>query len=364
MGILARTRPFVCVLVIVGALVALSFGVAAAAQQPPTDPALRLPYMADLASRYGLGWEQHVDPAVRPMILFQRAVGSHAYVFGWADEQPNPTYTHPRVIIDVANWDHSDLFALGLPRVYDNKPVAIHESVVPKAAGICDFSRPAYGGMPIGNDRLNDGGTLGGEVIGQGWPTNAGWHYIVSDQHVLADTSGGQAGDVISQPPYGFGCAQSQTIGSLVLIPSSLIIQYYNSAQNANTQDSAVAQLNDNSVLGASINGIGTPTGSYDPPQNGWCGSKSGIATGVTSGCITAYPSTIQIYEGSSPAYFKECFDMNTGSPSAQSGDSGSLWLDQNLRVHGMLGWVGGNDTWFMRWQNVANAWSVLIATQ
>jgi hypothetical protein len=57
-------------------------------------------------------------------------------VIGWADEQPNPTYTHPRVVIDVTHWDHADLFTLGLPPVYDGKPVVLHEeSAVPKAAG-------------------------------------------------------------------------------------------------------------------------------------------------------------------------------------------------------------------------------------
>lgn len=69
------------------------------------------------------------------MIGWQRLIGCHAWVIGWADEQANPTYQHPRVVIDIAHWDHTDLFTLGLSHVYDGKPVFIHqESELPRAA--------------------------------------------------------------------------------------------------------------------------------------------------------------------------------------------------------------------------------------
>jgi hypothetical protein len=100
------------------------------------DPALCNPVFAAFAQRHPTDWERITDPAIRPMIGWQRLIGCHAWVIGWADEQPNPTYTHPRVVIDVTHWDHADLFALGLPHVYDGKPVLLHEEgAVPKAAG-------------------------------------------------------------------------------------------------------------------------------------------------------------------------------------------------------------------------------------
>jgi hypothetical protein len=101
------------------------------------DPALACnPALAAFARQHPADWEQRLDPSVRPMAGWQRIVGCHAQVIGWADEQPNPTYPHPRVVIDVAGWDHTDLFGLGLPRTYDDKPVVIHETVVPSAAGL------------------------------------------------------------------------------------------------------------------------------------------------------------------------------------------------------------------------------------
>lgn len=115
-------------------LLSLLLSVPASAQSAGADPALCLPAVAALARQYPTDWEEHLDPTVRPMVIWQRVVGTHAEIIGWSDEQPNPTYTHPRVVVDVSNWDHSDLFALGLPRTYDNKPVVIHETVVPQAS--------------------------------------------------------------------------------------------------------------------------------------------------------------------------------------------------------------------------------------
>lgn len=107
----------------------------AGAAVPRADPALCNPVFAAFARRHPADWEQLTDPAIRPMIGWQRLIGCHAWVIGWANEQPNPSYAHPRVVIDVTHWDHTDLLALGLPPVYDGKPVVVHEeSEVPRAA--------------------------------------------------------------------------------------------------------------------------------------------------------------------------------------------------------------------------------------
>ncbi len=100
---------------------------------PPGDDALRRhPGFAKFIERYPQDWEQRIQPNTRPIVTWQRIVGSHALILGWADEEPNPQYTTPRVGISVANWDHTDLFALGIPKVYNGKPVEIIDGGFPQ----------------------------------------------------------------------------------------------------------------------------------------------------------------------------------------------------------------------------------------
>jgi len=113
------------------------------AQADQTDPALRNPVFAEFARQHPADWEQLTDPRVKPLIIWQRLVGGHALVIGWANEQANPGYSHPRVVIDIIYWDGSDLFALGLPRTYNNKPVVIQDlKEIPQAGGLSSFQIP------------------------------------------------------------------------------------------------------------------------------------------------------------------------------------------------------------------------------
>ena len=347
-----------------GAAVALG-GVAEAQVLGPDAALSRNPLFASFMRRYPADWESRVHPAVKPVVDFQRAVGTSALIFGYADEEPNPRYRSPRFLIYVGDWDQSDLFAKGLPRTRNGKPVVIADiKAPPRAAAFCDKARPVLGGMSISNRRTTGSGTLGGAAYGRGAPTNQGWKYALSAQHVMADEAGNQAGDVILQP--AGQCVGNDQIGSLIDIPWWLRLRYFN-ADNPNQQDTALAPLTDHFVLSATISGIGNPAGSFDPPQNGWCGNKSGAVTGVTQGCINGYPSLIQVNYNAGPGFLTDSFyATNFG----QGGDSGSLWLDFDRRVHGTLvstGTVPGNPnqvaTWFGRWWWVQEGWNVNIAT-
>lgn len=89
------------------------------------DPALRNPMFAGFAQKYGKDWDKQVHPKVRILLDLQRIMGSHALIVGFSDEEPNPQYTNPKVRIFITQWDGADLFALGIPRVYNGKPVEI-----------------------------------------------------------------------------------------------------------------------------------------------------------------------------------------------------------------------------------------------
>ncbi len=89
------------------------------------EPALFHPGLAKAASDYPEDWEQRAHPDIRPFITWQRVVGFHAIIGGYSDEAPNPSYPNPKYIIRLRCWDGTDLFELGVPRIYNGKPVEI-----------------------------------------------------------------------------------------------------------------------------------------------------------------------------------------------------------------------------------------------
>lgn len=240
----------------------------------------------------------------------------------------------------------------------------------PLLLGACDYiGFTRQGGLPVTNRRVNPYGygTLGGAVYGRGWPTNNGWKYLVSDQHVLADANGNQADDIIDQPSTACsGFSESQRrIGYLGGIPGQGIPTHlrvrWNNPGNPNYTDAAVAYLVSNNALSATIRGIGTPTGWIDPPQIGWCGNASAATSGVQGGCINDYPLTIYVpWLNNQLAWFTDIFKADN---CLTSGDSGALWLDYDRRVHGMYFAGAGCNSYFQRWQHVHNGWTITIAT-
>jgi len=105
--------------------VAAWVGYSAAASPPPSDPILCNPAWVKFVEQYPHDWEQRVHPKLRAVIAWQRLVGCHAVVIGYADEVGNLKYTAPKVKILIGRWDGTDLFKLGIPRTYNGKPVEI-----------------------------------------------------------------------------------------------------------------------------------------------------------------------------------------------------------------------------------------------
>ncbi len=99
------------------------------------DPVLFHPGLAKAARDYPEDWEQRVHPLVQPVVTWQRVVGFHAIIQGYSDEEPNPSYPNPKYIIRLGCWDGTDLFELGIPRVYNGKPVEVIETGFLEPAG-------------------------------------------------------------------------------------------------------------------------------------------------------------------------------------------------------------------------------------
>lgn len=90
------------------------------ASQAVNEAAFCNPLFAEAAQQNPNDWEQRIHPTVKPMLDWQRIVDCHAVIIGWGDPENE-------VVINVGRWDGTDLFALGLPRVYNGKPVVIRD---------------------------------------------------------------------------------------------------------------------------------------------------------------------------------------------------------------------------------------------
>lgn len=66
------------------------------------------------------------DKLAEPLTTWQRTIGFHAIV---AEMTDSSTETESPIRLDVAHWDGTNLFELGLPTRYQAKPVVVHDIV-------------------------------------------------------------------------------------------------------------------------------------------------------------------------------------------------------------------------------------------
>jgi hypothetical protein len=191
--------------------------------------------------------------------------------------------------------------------------------------------------------------------------------FILSNNHVLADTNKGKKGDAILQPspsdggtandriatladyvPIDFGTTESECpiAGSSAKLlnyvakafGSSHQLQAIKQTDGTNQVDAALARPLTPELVKNEILGIGTPTGLGEATL-GMQVQKAGRTTGHTHGTITQIDATVRIdYSGASALFTEQLIT----SPMSRPGDSGSAVLDMNGRVVGLL--FGGSD--------------------
>ncbi len=222
--------------------------------------------------------------------------------------------------------------------------------------------RPAPGGVSVGHRNVT-AGTLGCTVI------RGSTLFVLSNNHVLADTNRGQPGDPILQPgPYDGGrlpgdaiavletfvpihmldddssCGAAQRVTALAngaarIIGSGSRLKAVSARLVENLVDAALALPLDESWLAAGILGVGRIEGQAHA-ELGAPLRKSGRTTGVTSGEVIQIEVTADVRFGDRTARFTEQFMAGAMS---QGGDSGSLVLDGGDRGVGLL--FAGSDT-------------------
>jgi hypothetical protein len=242
--------------------------------------------------------------------------------------------------------------------------------------------RPAPGGVSIGHINIT-AGTLGCLVL------KGGELFILSNNHVLADTNRGKRTDRIIQPgkhdggtladqiaileefvPIDFGtspttCPTAQAVEQFLNaiargVGSSHRLVSYQESEGENRVDAALARPLSLDLVERRILNIGVPKGSREATL-GTNIKKSGRTTGFTTGRITQIDATVQVGYGSAgTATFTDQFVAGAMS---SGGDSGSAVLDEEDYVVGLL-FAGSQATTIINpIQFVLDALGITIAT-
>jgi hypothetical protein len=247
--------------------------------------------------------------------------------------------------------------------------------------GHTDRWRPAPGGVSIGHYAIT-AGTLGCLA------TKNGQIYILSNNHVLANSNNAEIGDAVLQPGNYDGGTMADQIGTLAeFVPidfgdlpvdcgiatgveellnavakalgSRHRISAFQESPGTNLVDCALALPTSPDLVNKEILEIGVPKGAREATL-GTAVQKSGRTTGHTTGQIIQIDVTVQVAYGSQVATFTD--QLMAGAMSA-GGDSGSAVLDNEGYVVGLL-FAGSETTTILNpIQAVLDALNVQIVT-
>ncbi len=240
--------------------------------------------------------------------------------------------------------------------------------------------RPAQPGISIGHRDIT-AGTFGLLVQRDGAP------FILSNNHVLADSNAGRIGDPIYQPgpadggraidriatlsefaPLDFGdkpsqCRIADSVAALLnfiarLTGSSHRLQSVQQTSGVNTMDAALARPDTPDLVIPAILGLGLPVG-VNTPTLGMQVQKMGRTTSLTSGYITQIDVTVSVdYAGRTAFFADQIITSSMSSP----GDSGSGILDMDRRAVGLLFAGSTSVTIFTPIQRILDYFNVQLA--
>jgi hypothetical protein len=215
-------------------------------------------------------------------------------------------------------------------------PVAPHERPAIQAATSTSLTRrvrPAEGGYSVGHYRIT-AGTLGTCCYDLNpFPGMPQKFYILSNNHVLANSNFANIGDPILQPGRVDGGVYPQDM--IARLSRYVPIKFWTSTSKPiNYVDAAIAEgkLQD---LDREIYWCGYIKDLYTAPQVGDILQKCGRTTGFTTGKVTTINATVDVnYGAGRVARFAR--QIVTTAMSA-GGDSGSVVLHRNEDAVGLL---------------------------
>lgn len=191
-----------------------------------------------------------------------------------------------------------------------------------------DKVRPSKGGYSIGHYQVT-AGTIGTCVVdATPFPGIPNTYYILSNNHVLANSNSAHLGDPILQPgPADGGVMPHDVIARLSrFVPIDF-------SGGCNYVDAALGQGNLDD-LDREVYWTGYVKG-VRPPTWGMTLYKTGRTTGHSSGQVIGINATVMVHYGGGKVA-KFCKQILTTAMS-QGGDSGSLMVDQDGYAVGLL---------------------------
>ncbi len=194
-----------------------------------------------------------------------------------------------------------------------------------------DRQRPAPCGVSVGHVRVS-AGTIGALVRDSGREDD-GRRYILSNNHVLANSNDAATGDAVFQPGPFDGGTPEDRIGALArFVPID-----FGGGENA--VDCAIAEVAEGVVL-REICSVGQPDGTTRPARD-LTVVKHGRTTGLTRGVITDVDADIRVgYDEAGAALFVDTVvirGLPPTTPFSAGGDSGSVILDGGRRACALL---------------------------
>jgi hypothetical protein len=269
-----------------------------------------------------------------------------------------------------------------VPATLEGTPTDVVQTGIIRALqSTTDKHRPAPGGVSIGHRDIT-AGTLGCLV------QKDGQKFILSNNHVLANSNQAEIGDPILQPgPYDGGTYPDDHIAALEdfvpiniigqpsecpiatgttsllnglakLLGSQVRMEATNQQALENLVDAAIARPLNSEDVTEEILQIGTIQGAT-AGELGMAIKKSGRTTGLTNGIIEQVDVSVNVQYGQNQiAMFT---DQLMAGAMSQGGDSGSVVLDDNNRLVGLL--FAGSDTTTVinRIENVFSALGISV---
>lgn len=220
----------------------------------------------------------------------------------------------------------------GVPRKVDDVEIEFRETGVFGVEPLADAEdidaqpqrssryRPIIGGVSIGHEDITAG--TSGFVAED---PDTGERYLLSNNHVLANTDAGETGDPVLQPAPMHNGRQVGTLEGAVPIDDGV------------TVDVAWARTDDDVGLDPRMKGVDTPEDpvSVRSPDPGDTLRKSGITTGVTTGTVEQIDSSVNVrFSNGETVRFTQCIITENMS---DAGDSGSAVVDADGNPVGLM---------------------------
>jgi len=186
--------------------------------------------------------------------------------------------------------------------------------------------RPAMGGYSVGHYRITAGTIATGCYDLRDFPGVPSRYYVLSNNHVIANSNVAAVGDPILQPgPYDGGVYPQDLFARLTRwVPIRFIT---GSIQPTNYVDAAIGEVPFH-YLNREIYWIGYATKMYQAPMVGVVVQKTGRTTNFTTGRVTNINATVLVNYGSGQVakFARQILAQAAGGRAMGApGDSGSL---------------------------------------